>query len=501
MEKIKRILKLLNSQPPIGGLEISDSYLRFVLIKEKKVDFFSLKLPPAIVENGKVKNRDALRLMLLNLHAKITPKKKKKIYAIVSVSDSNIYSAFLNLPAVALSGIDEAARLNLQMASPVDFESVYSDWQLIGEKELSGGNQLEIFGVFAPKITIDEFESVIEEAGFVIAAVEFPALSLSRVIVKLGEKIVKEKTYLFLRVSGDGLTYGIIKNGNLYFVHFVAWLSAYGTEKKISLDSLKKLIISETRKVLNFHENHIGGQIEKILVVAPSMIDDILKALVEGEPNIKSEILSLKQFKELAISWYSVLGVALRGLIPRSQDNIVSLSSDDTDVKFGNYQIIGFIRIWRNISFAILTFVLFVFVGVDIFLSADLNNLQKQQNALNLNPNNQKISELTQQAEDFNKKVDLINDAYSNKSHWSPIFDALIEKLGSDIRVKRFYFPSVGSPIVITGEAPSEERILAFGEAIKKDSRFSDVQIPLSAISEVSKNAFSFNLIFRANFK
>ncbi|MCR4275678.1 MAG: hypothetical protein NUV83_02925 [Candidatus Wolfebacteria bacterium] len=500
MEKIKKILKFLNPQPAIGGLEISDSYLRFVLIKEKKVDFFSLKLPPSIVENGKVKNRDALRLMLLNLHAKITPKKKKKIYAVVSVSDGNIYSSLLSLPAIASSGMDEAAKLNLQMASPVDFESVYSDWQLIGEKELSGGNQLEIFGAFISKTTVNEFESVIEEAGFVTAAVEFPALSLSRVIVKLGEKIAKEKTYLFLRVSGDGLTYGIVKNGNLYFAHFVAWLSAYGTEKKISSDSFKKLIISETRKVLNFHENHIGGQIEKILVITPSMIDDILSALAEGAPNIKSETLSLEQFKELAISWYSVLGVALRGLVPRPQDNIVSLSSDDTDVKFGNYQTIGFIRIWRNISFAILAFVLLVFISLDVFLSSNSNNLQKQLGALSLNPNSQKISELTQQAAAFNEKVELISSAYSNKSYWSPVFDALIEKLGSDITIKRFYLSSAGSPIVITGEAPSEERVSAFGEDLKKDSRFSDVQIPLSSIKEISKNAFIFNLIFKANF-
>ncbi len=500
METVRKFLKLLNPQPPIGGLEISDSYLRAVLIKEKKVDFFSLKLPPGIVENGRVKNRNALRLMLLNLHAKITPKKKKKIYAVVSLSDGNIYSSLLNLPVIASSGLDEAAKLNLQMASPVDFESVYSDWQLIGEKELGGGNQLEIFGAFIPKQVVDEFESVIEEAGFVTAVVEFPALSLSRVLVKLGEKIAKDKTYLFLRVGGDGLTYGIVKNGNLYFVHFTAWLSAYGTEKKINLDSFKKLIVSETRKVLNFHENHIGGQIEKILVIAPSMIDDILKALAEGVPSIKSEIISLDQFKELAISWYSVLGAALRGLVPRFQDNIVSLSSDDTDVKFGNYQTIGFIRIWRNISFAVLAFVLLVFVGLDVFLSSNLDDLQKQAGSLSLNPDSQKIAELIQQAEMFNNKADLIGSAYMNKSHWSPVFNALLEKFGNDIMIKRFYLASANSPLIITGEAPSEERILALGEDIKKDSRFSDVQLPLSSIKENSKNVFTFNLIFRVNF-
>ena len=499
MEKFRKILTFLNPHPLIGGLEISDSYLRFVLIKEKKIDFFSLKLPPGIVENGKVKNKDALFLMLLNLHSKITSQKKKKIYAVVNISDSNVYTALLNLPTVVSSGLDEAAKLNLQMASPVDFETVYSDWQLIGEKELSGGNQLEILGAFISKQIVNEFEAAIEEAGFVISAVEFPALSLSRTLVKLGQGILKEKTYLFLRIGGDGLTYGVVKNSNLYFVHFVAWSTVYGSEKKIDKSSFKNLLVSETRKVLNFHENHIGGQIEKLLVVAPTMIDDVLKALSESIPSIKPEVFSLSQFKELSISWFSVLGVALRGLIPRSEDNIITLASTDTDVKFSNYQTIGFIRIWRNISFAALSVVLLIFLAVNIFLRSNLKTLNEQLGALNLNPNNQKIAELSAQANEFNKKINLINYAYANKTHWASLFENLNTKLSGGLLIKRIYIPSSNSSVVITGEAPSEDKILSFHEALKIDPKFSDVQLPLSSIKSASPGIFDFNIIFKVN--
>ena len=90
MSKFQKIIKILSPRPAIGGLEISDSYLRFVLIKERKVDFFSIKLPPGIVENGKVKDQSGLLLLLKALHSKITYKKNKKIYAIIGISDENI---------------------------------------------------------------------------------------------------------------------------------------------------------------------------------------------------------------------------------------------------------------------------------------------------------------------------------------------------------------------------------------------------------------------------
>ena len=43
--KIKKILNILNPQPQIGGLEISDSDIRFFLVKGKSFVSASVKLP------------------------------------------------------------------------------------------------------------------------------------------------------------------------------------------------------------------------------------------------------------------------------------------------------------------------------------------------------------------------------------------------------------------------------------------------------------------------
>ncbi|NCQ02589.1 hypothetical protein GW816_00820, partial [Candidatus Wolfebacteria bacterium] len=82
--KIKRILNILNPQPGIGGLEISDSALKFVLIKENKLTFTSLNLPAGTLEEGKIKNKENFKAALSKLHSQITFRTKKKIYIIVN---------------------------------------------------------------------------------------------------------------------------------------------------------------------------------------------------------------------------------------------------------------------------------------------------------------------------------------------------------------------------------------------------------------------------------
>ena len=66
--KIKKILNILNPQPQIGGLEISDSDIRFFLVKGKSFVSASVKLP----------DKKNLKTALSNLHSQIVSKSKKK---------------------------------------------------------------------------------------------------------------------------------------------------------------------------------------------------------------------------------------------------------------------------------------------------------------------------------------------------------------------------------------------------------------------------------------
>ncbi len=497
----RKILNFINPHPEIGGLEINDGYLRFASIKGKKTKFFSLKLPPKIVEDGKVKDKNRLFSIISDFHNQITSGKKKKIYSIISVSDANIYTEIFSVPKSASANLEEAANLNLQMISPIDFNAAYSDWQLLGEKNLDGAAQMEFLGAFVPKTIIDDFEDVLTKAGFEVVAIEFPALAIVKSLSELGEGVFKGENYLLFRIESDGLAFGLIKNGDLYFLHFVSWSSAYGEERNVSFESLKNLIISEIQKVLSFYETHWGGSLNNLLLITPTLTKEISKIISENFPGISLQIPALKTFKNLTSSWFSVLGTALRGTVPRSKDNLISLAAAGTEEKFKYYETISFIKLWRSVVLTFLSVILIFFALLDVIFSNNLNQLNSKLGELYLNPQINKLNELKSEAESFNQKSSLLYKAYQERIKWSLFLKKINSLANNDAAIKRIFIQSPDSPVLLIGEASSEESIIKFKNALESQPNFSNINFQLSNITQSIGGKTGFSISFNVNVK
>lgn len=494
---LNKILNLINPQPPIGGLEISESDLRFVGFKRGNIFRFGLKLAPGIIEDGKIKNRQDFLAALSKLRTEIAGKIVKKIYVVVNISDGDIYTEIFNLPFTASENLDEAASLNLQMISPIDISASYYDWQFLGEKVIEGSDQLEFFGAFIPKHIIDEYESVLTEAGFGVAAIEFPGLSLTRTLIEASEGVLKNKAYLSLYLGGNGLTFCLIKDGNLYFTHSVSWSSVYGSERQIVFDSFKKLIIDETQKVLNFYENHWQGSIiENFLIVAPGLINEISRIVSENFPSLTVKTPVLKKSKELSAEWFIAFGGAARGLIPRSEDTIISLASIGTEEKFRQFQTLNFIKIWRNIVFASLFFVFLIFASAEWFLITTEKTLEEKTVNAAVVAEKEEISRLENEAVNFNKKIESVLFVKNQLSEFSPFFEKIKELAAEDVTIDRIFIQSLETPVIISGRAMGEKAVINFKDALEKTPQFKNINLPLSAITSAGNQMFNFSISF-----
>lgn len=493
---IKKIANAINPPLQIGGLEITDAYIRYVSIKGKKADFVSAKLTPGIIEDGKIKDRERLRGILTGFHDQLT-KRKKKLWVVASISDSNVYTEIFALPKSATEDLAEAARLNLQMISPIDFNTAYADWHLVGEKEMGGVSQHEILGAFISKQLIEEFEQVADAAGFEIVAIEFPMFALARAIVGSDEKIDRKKNYLVLRLGSDGLSFGLVKNGELYFLHFVGWGSVYGMERKATLESLKKTIIDEVHKVLSFYETHWEGTLTNLLLVTPTFEKEIRQAIAENFPNLVVEIPVLRQFKELSIGWFSVLGSALRAVIPRDEDAMISLATAGTRDTYDAYQETNFVRLWRNVVAAVLVGVLALFIGADVFLSESVKRAESRLADISRNPAIGKLGGLQQEAAAFNRKVDLLDRANRERSKWSVFFEDTGTMAGSAVSIRRISIQSIDAPVTIFGEAATQTAIGEFEKALKANPKLTDVRFQLSSVSQVEGGKYAFSMSFK----
>jgi len=504
--RFKRILTILNPQLPIGGLEISDSALKFVLIKENKLNFISLNLPIGTIEEGKIKNKENFKAALSKLRSQITFRTKKKIYIIVNIPDIDVYTQVFNLPLVAIDNLEEAAGLNLQMISPIDFSSVYADWQRVGETDIDGG-QLEILGAFIPNKIVDEFVQHLKETNFVVVAIEFSALALSRLFSGL---VNLPNSFLLLHLTASGLDFCLIKNRNLYFNHFIPWPA--GEERQISLAVIKEIIIRETQKVLNFAGSHWPEtQINTLLLAAPALEEKITQIITENftlavqKLTLPRELKNVNgqwslvnsQLSTLTSDWFSALGSALRGLIPRSKDIIISLASTGTEEEFHQHQIINFIKIWRNIALTSLSFIFIAFIVVDGFLMKTANSLNNQlANLANL-PELGEVNKLQEEAKEFNERVELGLQVKNQIYNWSPFFEKIKNLAGNDIVIERIFIQSQETPILFNGRATDEKAIIDFKTKLEQDSQFKDINLPLAGITPAADGKLKFSITFK----
>src|SRR3990167_4899887 len=145
MELRRVLFRSFSYQPLVGGLEINDLNLRFAYIKKGNVFSTSVKLEPETIKDGKIQDRQNFLKALNKLHSQISSYSRKKICVIATIPDNNVYAQIFNLPESAEAQLEEAAKLNLQMISPIDFERAYSDWQAVGKSRENG---FEILGAF-----------------------------------------------------------------------------------------------------------------------------------------------------------------------------------------------------------------------------------------------------------------------------------------------------------------------------------------------------------------
>lgn len=492
----KKILNLIDPHLEIGGLEISDAYLRFLLIRKNKIETANVDLPPGVIEEGKIKDREQFFAAAGNLRDKISSKKKKKIYVVVGIPDSAVYTETFYVPKSAASNLEEAAKLNLQMISPIDFSSAYSDWQLVGEKAEKNAIQFEILGAFAPKQLVDDLSEVLIKAGFEISAVEFSSFGLVRAIINNGEGFSPAQPYLFLRISSEGLSFSVVKNSHLYFLHSVKWNNVFGDQKKIAIDSVKRILEEEVQKVLSFYEAHSGGIMRDLVLIGPSSVSEISAIISSKFPDLKVIIPVLRQFKNLPLSWFSVLGTALRGTISRSKDKFISLAAAGTEEKFENFRTLTFIRLWRNAAFSVVGGMLLIFLVLDLFLINEIRRLENNLKNFPVNPEIYKTVDLIKEAADFNQKASLIYTAKKEEIPWTSFFRNLQGLAGEEIAVKKIVIQSIASPVFLSGEAKSEDAIVSLKNRLEDSPYFSNAAFQLSDIKITPSGMWSFNITF-----
>ena len=480
-------------RPNVGGLQISDSIVQYAFIKKDGILHASARLPQGVIQDGIIKDGQQLLEALQNLHESIAPgKKEKEIRIVISMPSQLIFTQSFKIPYIDDDKIAESAELNLRMITPIEAENAFMSWKKIGEND----EELEMLGAFTDRKIINSYREILVSARFSPITFEFPGLALSRLALKVFGKA--SRTILLLSISTDGISFLIIRNGELYFDYFISWVKVKGENEIITEEVFDLTLIQEVGKVINFVSSRFGERLEKIFFIAPDM-EERLAALMKDRFDIPTGPFTVREYS-LPPSWYSTLGSAMRSVFETGKEHLISFGSEDSNKIFFKERVFYFSRLWRNALLAVFGFLIFVYGGAAAYLTLQSKRLETQMNNIK-DIQAENSSELEGKIREFNNLVLIAKTKMEGREDWGALFDNLknlSEKY--EIRITRFVIGGDGAGI-LEGRAKKQEEAVKFKNSLAESPKWKRVDLPLTGISVTPEGEAGFSLNFSFELK
>lgn len=357
LQKIKKIFQL---QPlefifhPLKpfGLDISDYSIEVILLEGKIENpmlkaFGRAKIPPGLIENGKIFNKEGLIKCLKNLvsNPQFGKIETKKLIFSLPESKSFIYTFQLQKD-LKKTEISEFIKSQAVHTFPFPLNELYFDFQIKNN---------EVLLIAAQKEIVNDYLEIFKTCQLQAIALEIESMGLARALVQEEKEIVliadigarmtnfslfdKERLRLSVStpVAGNKFTEAISEKLK------ITLKEAEDIKKKIGLNPKKKggkfflilqkkilEIVEEIMRIERYFQQKTGKEIEKIILTGGSALlphlpgylsENLEKKVLIGDPwtKINIDILKEKEYfkKTLGIDpiFYSTsIGLALRGL-------------------------------------------------------------------------------------------------------------------------------------------------------------------------------------------
>lgn len=330
-----------------------------------------------------------------------------------------------------------------------------------------------------------------------VVAIEFVSLSLTRFLRQF-PNLDLTKPYVILNLGGEGINFLVIYKGDLYFDHFLSWRivqeKSDSQNQQVTFEIFQKSVTTELRKLLNFYGNRWEGGLNNLVLISAGPGKEITEWLQKDFGLITTSIDKYENFDTI---WFPAIGAALRGLVSRAEDKFISLANVGTEEEFSRSRIWRFIRLWRNAAFVFLGCIVLLYVASDLLLINMNGNLKEQLRRTRISVDQQQIIDLKNEATTFNDLVKKVQTAKGQAMGWSQLFSKVYGFAGKNITINQMNFDPASGTVSIAGSASNEQIILAFKNFLLNEPNFTNVSLPLAAITSTTGGASLFNASFR----
>jgi len=478
------ISKFFTREEIVSGIEISDSAVRLVVlekykekiekpkpvaevspimtepksvdkkpaIKIKQRDVWEEKtrvkiaieeiLPKGVVVGGLIKDKVALSNSVKALLKK-SPVKIK--YAVLAIPMDSVYSKVFSFPKnIQGERLEESMKLTVGFQLPIKTEDTYLDWENIRSSEKN-----EIILAAAPRNIIDEYVEVLKNGGIMVVAVEINASSIGRVVD------TKAKDAVLIKNSTASATQiFIIRKGIPYFTRVL--VKEFVPEEKVE---------EEIRKASDFFEAEEGWYPEAVNLTDARIIYELY-----NHPTIK----------ENNGKWLASAGAALRGLVPRAEDTLISLMPIGTEEAYAYQKASTFVAFLSKVTIGVSVFFVVVFTLLWLFMVSMQQTLVKQVESISAIPVSTDSVQLEAKAQKINGLVGTIGVFVKAFPKWEGVFEEIRARMAPGVFITSATVRLPEDPISFSGIAQDRNQLNMFKRFLEGSTMFSEVNIPLT---------------------
>lgn len=201
---------------PTVGLDISDRSLRFMEFFETHRGlvmrrYGSSEIPQGVIEDGEIKNPDALRKILATLS-----KKHGIRFANVSLPEQHAYLLKIAVPKMKRSEIRGSIELQLEEHVPISAREAVFDYDILRYPE--GDGMIELALAVLPRAITESYAQAFSGTGITPLAFEVEAESMARAVIPRGDM----RTFMVMDFGKTRTGISIISSGAVAFTSTVS---------------------------------------------------------------------------------------------------------------------------------------------------------------------------------------------------------------------------------------------------------------------------------------
>jgi len=268
------------------GLDIGSTSVKMIQLKEQRrrgqtvyaLQSFGMKpLPPEAIVDGALMNSTAIVQATQELVSELRIKQKE---VAIGVSGHSVIIKKISMPRMTQEELEESIQWEAEQYIPFDVKDVNIDTQILNPEADDATGQMDVLLVAAKKDMINDYTTVVSEAGLIPAVVDVDAFAVQNMFSSNYD--VPDRTIVLINAGASVVNINILSGGITVFTRDVTIGGNQFTE-----EIQKQLNVSfEEAEALKTGGSHseseavVPHEVERVMVsVAEQVAGEIQRSL------------------------------------------------------------------------------------------------------------------------------------------------------------------------------------------------------------------------------